>query len=197
MRSWFDNGEVRFLAREAERLAASFLDTVAGSEGLLKANDALLVVLQTEGAIGTLATFDRAFPRHCCVRAHLVGRAYASLTTAMSVRCHCYARRSKGSEPEWHSPFGLLGLADLIDAYERIAQELPSDLAERADSLRQAFEDDNAARAELAPIPPQAISNKVGRNEPCLCGSGKKFKKCCGSAQGGNARSSLVEVRKD
>lgn len=20
---------------------------------------------------------------------------------------------------------------------------------------------------------------KVGRNEPCLCGSGKKFKKCC------------------
>lgn len=22
---------------------------------------------------------------------------------------------------------------------------------------------------------------KVGRNEPCLCGSGKKFKKCCGN----------------
>jgi len=21
---------------------------------------------------------------------------------------------------------------------------------------------------------------KVGRNSPCLCGSGKKFKKCCG-----------------
>ena len=23
---------------------------------------------------------------------------------------------------------------------------------------------------------------KVGRNEPCTCGSGKKFKKCCGAA---------------
>lgn len=23
------------------------------------------------------------------------------------------------------------------------------------------------------------ITNKVGRNEPCPCGSGKKFKKCC------------------
>jgi preprotein translocase subunit SecA len=23
--------------------------------------------------------------------------------------------------------------------------------------------------------------NKVGRNDPCLCGSGKKFKKCCGA----------------
>ena len=26
----------------------------------------------------------------------------------------------------------------------------------------------------------QARSNKVGRNEPCPCGSGKKYKKCCG-----------------
>jgi uncharacterized protein YecA (UPF0149 family) len=24
-------------------------------------------------------------------------------------------------------------------------------------------------------------SPKIGRNDPCLCGSGKKFKKCCGS----------------
>ncbi len=27
----------------------------------------------------------------------------------------------------------------------------------------------------------QRMSPKVGRNEPCPCGSGKKFKKCCGS----------------
>lgn len=26
-----------------------------------------------------------------------------------------------------------------------------------------------------------AISNKVGRNDPCSCGSGKKNKKCCGA----------------
>ena len=26
---------------------------------------------------------------------------------------------------------------------------------------------------------PPAVSTKVGRNEPCLCGSGKKSKKCC------------------
>ncbi|MCA1075871.1 SEC-C domain-containing protein [Clostridium bowmanii] len=24
------------------------------------------------------------------------------------------------------------------------------------------------------------INNKIGRNEPCYCGSGKKYKKCCG-----------------
>lgn len=27
----------------------------------------------------------------------------------------------------------------------------------------------------------RAVSNKVGRNEPCPCGSGKKYKKCCGA----------------
>ncbi len=26
----------------------------------------------------------------------------------------------------------------------------------------------------------QAVSSKVGRNDPCPCGSGKKYKKCCG-----------------
>lgn len=27
---------------------------------------------------------------------------------------------------------------------------------------------------------PQVKSTKVGRNDPCRCGSGRKFKKCCG-----------------
>jgi uncharacterized protein YecA (UPF0149 family) len=29
------------------------------------------------------------------------------------------------------------------------------------------------------PTPVQRARGKVGRNEPCPCGSGKKFKKCC------------------
>jgi len=35
---------------------------------------------------------------------------------------------------------------------------------------------------ELLLNPPQTIvsEKKVGRNEPCPCGSGKKYKKCCG-----------------
>ncbi len=28
-----------------------------------------------------------------------------------------------------------------------------------------------------------AVSSKVGRNDLCPCGSGKKYKKCCGAAQ--------------
>src|SRR4051812_25874419 len=33
-------------------------------------------------------------------------------------------------------------------------------------------------------------SNKVGRNDPCPCGSGKKFKKCCLISQGLDGSSS-------
>lgn len=42
-------------------------------------------------------------------------------------------------------------------------------------------------RRELPPalatlqFPPVSRTIKVGRNDPCPCGSGRKFKKCCGS----------------
>jgi hypothetical protein len=32
----------------------------------------------------------------------------------------------------------------------------------------------------VPPTPPIRVAPKVGRNEPCPCGSGKKYKKCCG-----------------
>ncbi|HEY8461009.1 MAG TPA: SEC-C metal-binding domain-containing protein [Blastocatellia bacterium] len=28
---------------------------------------------------------------------------------------------------------------------------------------------------------PYAAPKKIGRNDPCPCGSGKKYKKCCGA----------------
>ncbi len=32
----------------------------------------------------------------------------------------------------------------------------------------------------LNPLKTKIAEKKVGRNEPCQCGSGKKYKKCCG-----------------
>ena len=34
--------------------------------------------------------------------------------------------------------------------------------------------------AEKPRIQPRVVSEKIGRNDPCPCGSGKKYKKCCG-----------------
>ena len=35
--------------------------------------------------------------------------------------------------------------------------------------------------SEKPEIPEDIDFSKVGRNDPCPCGSGKKFKKCCGA----------------
>src|SRR5271166_1370013 len=47
-----------------------------------------------------------------------------------------------------------------------------------------ALHDSNAAHASskstASPVPAPSTGSKVGRNEPCPCGSGKKYKKCCG-----------------
>ena len=42
------------------------------------------------------------------------------------------------------------------------------------------------ADGKSAPRKP-AVSKKVGRNDPCPCGSGKKYKKCCGANGGADA----------
>ncbi len=36
------------------------------------------------------------------------------------------------------------------------------------------------SHGDSAPAPKQRQNKKVGRNDPCPCGSGKKYKKCCG-----------------
>jgi len=36
--------------------------------------------------------------------------------------------------------------------------------------------------AQPAPLQPRRVAQKIGRNDPCPCGSGKKYKHCCGKA---------------
>jgi len=55
------------------------------------------------------------------------------------------------------------------------------DLAAEADSQRKAAQ---AAGGEHKPIAPIRVDMKVGRNAPCPCGSGKKYKHCCGRQRG-------------
>lgn len=49
-------------------------------------------------------------------------------------------------------------------------------IGERSESLGISF-------PELIKIPIQTKKEKIGRNEPCPCGSGKKYKKCCCAQQ--------------
>jgi preprotein translocase subunit SecA len=39
-----------------------------------------------------------------------------------------------------------------------------------------------AGNGDGKPAPVRREGRKIGRNEPCPCGSGKKYKRCCGAA---------------
>ena len=58
----------------------------------------------------------------------------------------------------------------------------PVDQAPKAPPPERSPEPPPAEQASTEPIKaaPVATGPKVGRNDPCFCGSGKKFKKCCG-----------------
>ena len=65
-----------------------------------------------------------------------------------------------------------------------ISDFLSKDYAERSHTQRAISEmsaDDKPDRVSLPPPTPFIAEVKVGRNEPCPCNSGKKFKKCCGA----------------
>ena len=62
--------------------------------------------------------------------------------------------------------------ASLLDFTRNIQRKKERELAEL-----QFVGGDSSSATRKAP----ARSSKVGRNEPCPCGSGKKYKKCCGA----------------
>lgn len=59
---------------------------------------------------------------------------------------------------------------------EQIKQEIRAALPHCV----QAIYDSGLARPSAPGMPARRRTAKTGRNEPCPCGSGKKFKKCCG-----------------
>ena len=44
------------------------------------------------------------------------------------------------------------------------------------------FREQREADLSMNTPEPRSNASKIGRNDPCPCGSGKKYKKCCGSA---------------
>ncbi len=53
-------------------------------------------------------------------------------------------------------------------------------VGERVMNRRQMRTSANHGDGNVTREQPRQVENKVGRNDPCPCGSGKKYKKCCG-----------------
>ena len=75
------------------------------------------------------------------------------------------------------------GLSDAEE--EEVARALDMRLERRG--YRRMFFPEEGAEEDLEDwAPPQPAAPKAGRNDPCPCGSGKKYKKCCGSPEASN-----------
>jgi preprotein translocase subunit SecA len=62
----------------------------------------------------------------------------------------------------------------------QLAREDDVERMEEAEQKRRRLVLSRAGGAEQAPKPAVRDEEKVGRNDPCPCGSGQKYKKCCG-----------------
>lgn len=69
------------------------------------------------------------------------------------------------------------------EVFERMKQDGvdPADAAARQAWIRAHRDDLRRLQGKTPPAPVVRPEPKIGRNAPCLCGSGKKYKKCCGS----------------
>lgn len=65
----------------------------------------------------------------------------------------------------------------MVENMQRLFPDALNGIALLSNSIHQAL----ATRGDSAQQS-SAQNSKVGRNEPCTCGSGKKYKKCCGAA---------------
>jgi uncharacterized protein len=85
----------------------------------------------------------------------------------------------------WYRPIGLLG-ADDFSADQDELTRTPAQREALAESIEDSLQQIHAFWLPLRQAMAERhrakrMSTKVGRNEPCPCGSGKKFKKCCGA----------------
>ncbi len=103
-----------------------------------------------------------------------------------AIRLEAYAQRNPITE------YRIAGM----NQFEQMTDEIRRDTArlmltavprEELERRRQTFVVKNTVTGTNGPIrtgekkKPVVKKNKVGRNDPCPCGSGKKYKNCCGS----------------
>lgn len=94
------------------------------------------------------------------------------------------------NEQEYLSPMVLLGTqqgGELLDKSADVKQarkETYDTIADAVAILYDYFTEQRDAEMQqrLVQSSVQAVSSKVGRNDACPCGSGLKYKKCCGAS---------------
>lgn len=73
-------------------------------------------------------------------------------------------------------------LNEIVKPYKQVLEEIPP---YELTCLKQGYEylyppvPKKLQGLDIKPVRNSKIDPKIGRNQPCLCGSGKKYKHCC------------------
>ncbi len=70
--------------------------------------------------------------------------------------------------------------AEQLKRIEALGDEAGDLLIDAVYDIQEYFKDSQSSQW---PMPEERTEPKIGRNEPCPCGSGKKYKKCCGGKE--------------
>jgi SEC-C motif len=159
----------RTLEERYRLLAASFRDDAASAELSERLGDGFPAAL--DAVVAALWRDVGSAPRD--LDREKIGSLIASLLPG----------RLAGDEP-WASAAADVAEAFLLFAAEEeglaTAWEWRSAIDDNRDAFARALSDPKRQRLGAVKFTPdRRPSEKLGRNDPCFCGSGKKYKHCC------------------
>ncbi|MFS8571580.1 MAG: preprotein translocase subunit SecA [Clostridia bacterium] len=107
-------------------------------------------------------------------------RAYGQKDPLLEYKFEAYQMFQGMMEEIEHAAVSSLFRIRVVDrqAAQRAAEEARQASEAR---LRQVVTNRDGAGQRPAAVAQRRVAQKVGRNDPCPCGSGKKYKKCCGA----------------
>ena len=159
---------------DAEELTSA---AVALCEALATGDEALALV----GRVADAEAFDICMSdleESAIALGVIVGKPFAQ-ADAWRARLES-PQRSRARRREWQERFPeLVKVTDLIERLEREGALRAAAAARPGTELDDDPLPDIGARPELSIAPFVRGAPRVGRNDPCPCGSGKKYKKCC------------------
>ncbi|WP_010677088.1 SEC-C metal-binding domain-containing protein [Bacillus timonensis] len=104
-----------------------------------------------------------------------------SIIEALSFHFSNEALPEFNAHMEYEYEFSLVDIEQIAYSYYTMIGEKHPDLLEwKRVAMGKEKQFQLATGNSMPPTAPVINENKVGRNDPCPCGSGKKYKKCCG-----------------